>query len=57
MDADLVTETFDNDLGDTRLILALFDVITDLLVFDQVIGEIFIVGIPFGIPVLDYAYS
>ena len=53
--SDLVCRALDVDLGNASGIMNLLEVVPDLLILDEVIGEILLGRIPAGIPVLDYA--
>ena len=53
--SDLVCRALDVDFGNASGIMDLLEVVPDLLILDEVIGEILLGRIPAGIPVLDYA--
>ena len=50
-----VVGTLDLDLGHARAVEALLDVLADLVVLDDQIADLFISGIPAGVPVFDDA--
>ena len=56
-DDDLAYCTLDRNGCNTGCVIGLLKVISDRLIFDQIICEILLGGIPTGVPILDNAYA
>ena len=55
VDLDIGVVTLDLDLGNTRRIQLILQVLTNVIILNQQVANLFRAGIPAGVPILDYA--